>query len=106
MIHLTLNVHHLTEIGNINIFFNKKLCFSLISSFLSYLAHSYLAEAQLYLEKTTESIEHLIINSRIESDKDISFAPTSISNINEPNESADGVISNDPEYYARSKRRS
>lgn len=42
------------------------------------MVHSYLAEALLYLDKISDSIEHLTINARIESDNDISFLPTII----------------------------
>lgn len=70
-----------------------------------YLAHSYLAEAQLYLDKITESIEHLNINSRIETDNDISFVPTSISSISDSTANESAAAAADPsneEFYFRS----
>jgi len=41
------------------------------------LAHFYLAEALLYSDKISDSIENLTVNAKIESDNDLSFAPTS-----------------------------
>lgn len=75
------------------------------SNGIRYLAHSYLAEAKLYLEKITESIEHLNLNSRIETENDISFVPTSMSSLSEPEQQADGQQSssnNSGEFLFRS----
>ena len=40
------------------------------------MAHFYLAEALLYSDKISDSIENLTINAKIESDNDLSFAPS------------------------------
>lgn len=46
-----------------------------ISKGNKYLAHFYIAEALLYSDKISDSIENLNINTKIESDNDISFVP-------------------------------
>lgn len=43
---------------------------------MRFLAHSYMAEAQLYLDKISEAIENLNINARLDSENDISFVPS------------------------------
>ena len=40
------------------------------------MAHSYLAEALLYLDKISDSIENLNNNLKLESENDISFIPS------------------------------
>ncbi|CAF0738487.1 unnamed protein product [Brachionus calyciflorus] len=49
------------------------------------LAHSYLAEALLYLDKISDSIEHLNINAKLETENDMSFIPT-VASENDPND--------------------
>ena len=45
-----------------------------------YLAHSYLAEALLYSDKISDSIENLTINTKIETENDLSFIPAQLQN--------------------------
>ncbi len=42
------------------------------------MAHLYLAEALLYSDKISDSIENLTINTKIENDNDFSFIPTQL----------------------------
>ena len=42
------------------------------------MAHFYLAEALLYSDKISDSIENLTLNTKIESDSDLSFIPTQL----------------------------
>ncbi len=60
--------------------------------FIRYLANFYLAEALLYADRINESIECLTLNSKIETDDDISFTtPTNLEKSNEINNPNDGL---------------
>lgn len=71
---------------------------------IRYLAHFYIAEALLYSDKLNESIDHLNLNTRLDSESDLSFSIVQ----NEPSveassTSADGVISASTEERPKSR---
>jgi CCR4-NOT transcription complex subunit 10 len=61
-----------TLLDSTNDLFNIKFP---VSKGTRYLAHSYLAEALLYADRLHESIEHLNVNAKLESDAEITFMP-------------------------------
>lgn len=71
---------------------------------IRYLAHFYIAEALLYSDKLNESIDHLNLNTRLDSESDLSFSIVQ----NEPSveassTSADGMISASTEERPKSR---
>jgi hypothetical protein len=59
-----------------------------ISKGHKYLAHFYLAEALLHQDKINECIEHLNINLRVDTDNDISFVSSALTNTSSTNASS------------------